>query len=98
MLYLAGQFVWFLAAAFMIGLVMGWISHDGGRLRVGGAVAGWFAVLWGIGAALTWLQLLNGEPAIWVETALLFTGVYAGGCVVASLLRGTRATDDPPAA
>jgi predicted flap endonuclease-1-like 5' DNA nuclease len=91
MLYLASQFVWFLAAAFALGLAMGWISHDGGRLRLGGAVVGWFAALWGLGAALTWLQFLNGEPAIWVETALLFTAVYVAGCVVAGLLRGERA-------
>ncbi len=94
MLYLASQFVWFLVAAFGVGLVMGWIGHEGGRLRLGGAVAGWFAALWGLGAALTWLQFLNGEAAIWVETALLFTGVYVGGCVVGALLRGTRAPAD----
>jgi predicted flap endonuclease-1-like 5' DNA nuclease len=91
MLYLASQFVWFLAAAFALGLVMGWIGHDGGKLRLGGAVAGWFAALWGLGAALTWLQFLNGEPAIWVETALLFTGVYVAGCIVGALLRGAGA-------
>lgn len=91
MLYLASQFVWFLAAAFALGLAMGWISHDGGRLRLGGAVVGWFSALWGLGAALTWLQFLNGEPAIWVETALLFTAVYVAGCVVAGLLRGAQA-------
>lgn len=91
MLYLASQFVWFLAAAFALGLVMGWIGHDGGRLRLGGAVAGWFAAFWGLGAALTWLQFLNGEPAIWVETALLFTAVYVAGCVLAGLLRRARA-------
>lgn len=94
MLYLASQFVWFLAAAFVLGLVMGWIGHDGGKLRLGGALAGWFAAIWGLGAALTWLQFLNGEPAIWVETALLFTGVYVVGCVVGALVRGTRAWAD----
>jgi hypothetical protein len=45
MLYLASQFVWFLVAAFGLGLVMGWISHDGGKLRLGGGLAGWFAAL-----------------------------------------------------
>jgi predicted flap endonuclease-1-like 5' DNA nuclease len=92
MLYLASQFVWFLVAAFGLGLVMGWISHDGSKLRLGGGLAGWFAALWGLGAALTWLQFLNGAPATWVESALLFTAVYVAGCVLASLLRGTRAS------
>ncbi|HEY5794089.1 MAG TPA: hypothetical protein VIU82_03665 [Bosea sp. (in: a-proteobacteria)] len=90
MLYLASQFVWFLVAAFGLGLVMGWISHDGGRLKLGGKVAGWFVVLWGLGAALTWLQFLNGAPATWVESALLFTAAYVAGCALAELLRGAR--------
>ena len=90
MLYLASQFAWFLAAAFGLGLVMGWIGQDGGKLRLGGAVTGWFATLWALGAALTWLQFLNGQAAIWVETALLFSGVYVAGCIVAALLRGAR--------
>lgn len=91
MLYLASQFVWFLIAAFGLGLVMGWISHDGGKLQLGGKVVGWFASLWGLGAALTWLQFLNGAPATWVESALLFTAVYVAGCIVPGLLRGARA-------
>ncbi|PTM43654.1 hypothetical protein [Bosea sp. 124] len=91
MLYLASQFVWFLVAAFALGLVMGWIGHDGGKLRLLGRAAGWFAALWGVGAALTWLQFLNGEPATWVESALLFTAVYVAGCILAGVLRGTRA-------
>lgn len=100
MLYLASQFVWFLAAAFVLGLVMGWIGQDGSKLRLGGAAAGWFAAIWGLGAALTWLQFLNGAPAVWVETALLFSAVYVAGCVVGALLSGTRASAEaePPSA
>ncbi len=92
MLYLASQFVWFLAAAFALGLVMGRIGQDGSKLRLGGAATGWFAAIWGLGAALTWLQFLNGKPAVWVETALLFTGIYVAGCVAGALLSGTRAS------
>lgn len=91
MLYLASQFVWFLLAAFGLGFVMGWISHDGGKLRLGGKVVGWFAALWALGAALTWLQFLNGVPATWVESALLFTTAYVAGCILADLLRAARA-------
>jgi len=94
MLYLASQFVWFLVAAFALGLVMGWIGHDGSKLRVFGRGAGWFAALWALGAGLTWLQIVNGAPATWIESALLFSGVYVAGCVVAELLRGSRRADD----
>lgn len=91
MLYLASQFVWFLVAAVGLGLVMGWISHDGGRLKLGGKVTAWFVLVWGLGGALTWLQFLNGAAATWVESALLFTAAYVLGCVLAELLRGARA-------
>jgi predicted flap endonuclease-1-like 5' DNA nuclease len=93
MLYLASQFVWFLAAAFALGLVMGWIGQDGSPLRPGRG-AGWLAALWAVGAGLTWLQLLNGVAAVWVETALLFTAVYVAGCVVGALLSGARASTE----
>lgn len=87
MLYLAMQFAWFLAAAFALGLLIGWISADGAGLKPGGRTAGWFALLWGCGAAITWFQVLNGVPARWVESALLFTAVYVAGCLVATYLR-----------
>ena len=87
MLYLASQFVWFLLAAFGLGFAMGWISHDGGKARFWSGAWSVVAALWIAGAAATWFQLLNGMPATWVETALLFTGVYWVGCVCAGLLR-----------
>lgn len=86
MLYLASQFVWFLLAAFGLGFAMGWISHDGGKARLWSGAWTVVAVLWGAGAALTWLQFLNGMAATWVETALLFCAAYWVGCVAAALL------------
>lgn len=87
MLYLACQFLWFLVAAFAVGFVMGWVSHDGGSLRLGGRPLIYVGGLWALGAALTWFRFLNGGPATWVETALLFSAVYFAGCVLATLLR-----------
>ena len=92
MLYLASQFLWFLLAAFGLGFAMGWISHDGGKARFWSGAWTVVAVLWAIGAALTWLQFLNGMAATWVETALLFTAVYWAGCACAGLLRKPRAS------
>ncbi|MGX1741365.1 hypothetical protein ACWIEX_07385 [Bosea sp. NPDC055353] len=87
MLYLASQFLWFLVAAFGLGFAIGWISHDGGKARFWSGAWSVLAAFWIAGAAVTWLQLLNGMPATWVETALLFTAAYWAGCVCASLLR-----------
>jgi predicted flap endonuclease-1-like 5' DNA nuclease len=93
MLYLANQFLWFLVAAFVLGFVMGWISHEGGKARLWGGVTAWIALLWACGAVLTWFQFLNGVPATWVETALLFAATYFAGCVLASLICSARAPE-----
>jgi predicted flap endonuclease-1-like 5' DNA nuclease len=97
MLYLASQFVWFLVAAFGLGFAMGWISHDGGGARFWSGAWNAVAALWLAGAAVTWLQFLNGMPATWVETALLFTAAYWVGCVCAGLLRKPAAAPAPQA-
>lgn len=88
MLYLASQFVWFLLAAFGLGLAMGWISRDGGRRRLWSGAWSVVAALWAVGAALTWFQTLNGQPATWIETALLFVAAYWAGCACAGLWSG----------
>jgi predicted flap endonuclease-1-like 5' DNA nuclease len=87
MLYLASQFAWFLLAAFALGLVMGWIGQDGDRLELWSHKLAYVAVAWLLGAALTWTQTLNGVPALWVETALLFVAVYAVACVAGAALK-----------
>jgi hypothetical protein len=92
MLYLASQFLWFLLAAFGLGLAMGWISHDGGKARFWNGGWSLVAALWIAGAALSWFQLLNGATATWVETALLFTAAYWLGCACAGLLRKPAGT------
>lgn len=93
MLYLATQFVWFLIAAAALGLAMGWISHDGGRLRLAGPLVLVLAAVWAAGGVLSWTQTLNGVAALWVESALLFAAVYALGCTLGSLARGRGARD-----
>lgn len=92
MLYLASQFVWFLVAAFGLGFAMGWITHGGGKPRFWSGAWSVVAAFWIAGAAATWLQLLNGMPATWVETALLFTAAYWVGCVCAGLVRKPAAS------
>ncbi|WP_436168291.1 hypothetical protein [Bosea sp. LjRoot9] len=88
MLYLATQFAWFLLAAFALGLVMGRISYDGGKLW--NRKLTYLLGVWLVVAALTWSQTLNGVPALWLESALLFVAIYVAGCSLASVLRSAR--------
>lgn len=93
MLYLATQFVWFLVAAGALGVAMGWIGHDGSRLKLAGPLVLALVCGWALGGTLTWTQMLNGAAALWVESALLFMAVYVAGCILGSLLRGGGAKD-----
>ncbi len=56
MLYLAGQFAWFLLAAFGLGCVMGWVALSSRKARFWSPAWTWVAVLWGLAAALVWFQ------------------------------------------
>ncbi len=91
MLYLATQFVWFLIAAGAVGLVMGWISHDGSKLSLGGPLGLLLGGLFAVGGVMSWTQSLNGAAALWLESALLFIAVYVAACILGSLLRGQGA-------
>lgn len=88
MLYLATQFLWFLVAAFVVGFSMGWITRDGSKRHSGSGALLAAALLWGAGAALGWSQWLNGQAALWLESALLFLAVYVVGCGLGALARG----------
>ncbi|HEV7338142.1 MAG TPA: hypothetical protein VGO06_19370 [Bosea sp. (in: a-proteobacteria)] len=90
MLYLALHFVWFLVAAFAIGLVFGWLTCRGGLRGLMSGPVLLVVLLWGGAAALVWLRALNNQPAFWVETGLLYVAVYAAGCLVGCLLKGSE--------
>jgi predicted flap endonuclease-1-like 5' DNA nuclease len=88
MLYLATQSAWFLLAAFVMGLVFGWLTGRGGpRGFASGPVMG-LAILWAGLAGLVWLRLVNDQAAFWIETALLYLLAYAAGCLIGSLFAG----------
>ncbi len=90
MLYLALHFVWFLIAAFAIGLVFGWLTCRGGLRGLMSGPVLLVVLLWGGAAALVWLRALNNQPAFWIETGLLYVAVYAAGCLVGCLLKGSE--------
>lgn len=86
MLYLATQYAGFLLAAFAMGGLMGWISCNG-RLQLSSGPLPYLLAAWLLVLAATGLQALNGEAALWIETALLYVAAYLLGCSVAGLLR-----------
>ena len=87
MLYLATQFAWFLLAAFGIGLAMGWITCTGGKVRFWAGPIPLVVGVCAMVAALTWLQVVNGVAALWLETALLYVAAYLAGCCLACFAR-----------
>lgn len=87
MLYLAIQFAWFLLAALALGFVMGWISCPRGGFRAWAGPLPFVVALWVLVAGLTWLQIVNGFAALWLETALLYVVAYLAGCAAGSVLR-----------
>lgn len=99
MLYLATQYAGFLLAAFAMGGLMGWISCAG-RLQLSAGPLPYLLAAWLLVLAATGLQALNGEAALWIETALLYVAAYLLGCSVASFLRAAlpRRTPEPAAA
>ncbi len=86
MLYLASQFGWFLAAAFCVGWIMGWLGSER-RIALASGPMPYLAAIWLLLAVLTWLQGVNGTAAFWVETGLLFLAAYLAGCVLSSAVR-----------
>lgn len=86
MLYLATQYAGFLLAAFAMGGLMGWISCTG-RMQLSSGPLPYLLAAWLLVLAATGLQALNGEAALWIETALLYVAAYLLGCCVACFLR-----------
>ncbi|AMJ59498.1 hypothetical protein [Bosea sp. PAMC 26642] len=91
MLYLASKFVWFLLAAFAMGVVMGWLARPGPARRWSRALTV-LALIWAVVAASTWSQTVNGKVALWLETGLLFVAAYVVGWLLVSLLPAGTAT------
>jgi predicted flap endonuclease-1-like 5' DNA nuclease len=93
MYYLISQYIWWLIFAFLIGLIVGWLTCS----RNADRRLGWLWPLLIVGVIaflLTWLRFINGVPALWVETALLFLGTYLAGCCIGCWLKSAFTSDD----
>ncbi len=93
MFYLISQYIWWLVAALLIGLVVGWATCARNPDRRWGWL---WPVLIGAAVAflVSWLRFVNGVPALWIETALLFLGTYLAGCCIGCMLKSAFTADD----
>ena len=96
MFYDISHYFGWIAAAFLLGAVVGWLTYQGPH---GKWLAGWFkwgAGLFVLGAIVALFHLLPGRFGLYLETALLLFGGYViGGHVGAwlkSLMAGTSVT------
>jgi predicted flap endonuclease-1-like 5' DNA nuclease len=86
MLYLVQTFSIPLIIALVGGLACGWVTSD----KEDKGPSGWAALaitvfaLMVVASALRWLP---GRPGLWLDTAVLFSTVYLGGCVLGAFAR-----------
>lgn len=95
MLYLAWHHLWFLAGAAGCGAVIGWLSVPP---STSGRRAAWpwiLAALWLAALLASVIRLVNGWPAMLLETALIYLAVYAAGCWLGGLARRALDTSAP---
>ncbi len=94
MYYLISQYAWWLILALILGLIVGHITcsrtepRSWGWLPLGLIVA--LAAL-----VLTLFRFINGVPALWLETALLFFTFYLAGCCLGCLIKQTFTVPEP---
>ncbi len=91
MWYLITQYWFWLLLAFVMGLIIGWMTWGGTRrgwgwLPVGALVA---AVLF----LVSWFRLVNGLPALWIESGLLLFSSYIAGCWLGGVFKGQMAPE-----
>lgn len=93
MLFLA-EFHWnWLAAAGVIGLLMGWIGvvHRARGLSKRGLQ--WTALILVVASASAFARIVPGRFGYWLDLGLLMFGVYLLGCAIGSWLRELLVAD-----
>ena len=91
MLYDISHYFGWIAAAFLLGAIVGWLTYQGPH---GKWLAGWFK--WGaaafvVGLIVALFNLLPGRFGSWLETALLLFGGYILGGHVGAWLKSLTA-------
>ncbi|MGL4438590.1 MAG: hypothetical protein ACRCUE_04905 [Bosea sp. (in: a-proteobacteria)] len=93
MYYLISQFGWYLLAAFIIGLLTGWLTCNRERRQWGWLPVGLLVAL--VALLLTWFRVVNGVPALWIETALLMFALFLLGCCIGCFFKQAFSGEQP---
>jgi hypothetical protein len=94
MYFLIGQFGGWLMLVLVLGLLVGYLTWSPDRPRS----RGWLpvALIAALGALLlTATRVVNGVPALWIETGLLFLAVYLLGCLLGCIIRDAFTAPGP---
>ncbi len=89
--------IW-LGLAFLLGVVVGWMTETAGPQ--GPWFVGWFRwalVAFVVGVIVAWLYVLPGRAGFWLELALLYFASYIIGCLFGGFLQSLRAPMSEPA-
>jgi predicted flap endonuclease-1-like 5' DNA nuclease len=88
MWYLIQQYAFWLLAALVIGLVIGWLTFAPRKTSWWGGWVPVAAIAFVAGVLLAITRMIPGVPGLWLDTALLFFTTYIAGCFLGSWLRG----------
>lgn len=87
--YLVMQFGWWMAGAAVLGLVVGAFAARSRREKSLERADGWFwvyLVLLAAGIVVAGTRVVLGEAGLWVDTLVIFFGLYLLGCLVGGAL------------
>jgi predicted flap endonuclease-1-like 5' DNA nuclease len=94
MYFLIGQFSGWLMLVLVLGLFVGYLTCSTDRPRSWGWLP--VALVAALGALLlTATRVVNGVPALWIETALIFLAVYLLGCLLGCIIRQAFTGPEP---
>ncbi|MGL4637666.1 MAG: hypothetical protein ACRCWF_16910 [Beijerinckiaceae bacterium] len=100
MWYLTTTLIWWLLAALILGLIVGWWSCRQTPRKEGLGWLGIGLIAFIIGIIVAALKVFKGTTGLWLDTALLFFGAYLIGCCIGCLIgrRSVVETAKPAAA
>jgi predicted flap endonuclease-1-like 5' DNA nuclease len=91
MWYLITHYWFWMLLALALGLVIGWLTCGGERKGWGWLTFGLAAAA--IAALLSVARIVNGVPALWLETGVLLFASYLAGCCIGCWLRGVLSVE-----